>query len=364
MRHVCPFKLLRCSSALRPSSFLAVRFSSTLAFQSAVCALPREDTKVGFPRASEDAYFVLRAPDGTFSAGVSDGVGGLRGHGVDPGAFSSALMTAAAGAAAAGAAPRAALKRASAAVLAARTFGGATALLFRASTSGDVACATIGDCTLFVADESGRVVSATERQLKKFDTPAQLGLLPPEAPPVSFDDVRAALDFSATVARGWTLIACTDGLTDNVFQHEIEAIIQSGAAGSARTLARALVARARAGATDRSRDSPFSLAAKDADILWRAGGRADDISVLVVRVVSSADGAEDTEDDTGDDAALDVLASHLVPRNAAARCAPEQVLAQRHPRADPRNKANGGSGRVDARNRKNGGGGRKSAEKN
>ena len=88
--------------------------------------------------------------------------------------------------------------------------------------------------------------------------------------------------------------------------------------------------------------------------MWRAGGRADDISVLVVRVVSSADGAED---DTGDDAALDALASHLVPRNAAAA---SHVLAQRHPRADPRNKANGGSGRVDARNRKNGGGGRKS----
>ena len=47
------------------------------------------------------------------------------------------------------------------------------------------------------------------------------------------------------------------------------------AAGSERALARALVTRARAAATDRSRDSPFSLAAKDADILWRSGGRAD-----------------------------------------------------------------------------------------
>ena len=320
-----------------------VRFASSLIFRSSICALPREDTRVGFPRASEDAYFVLYAHDGSISAGISDGVGGLRGPGVNPGDFSSALMTAAAKAAAAGASPRASLKRASTAVRRARVYGGATALLFHASPLGDVACTTLGDCTLFIADESGRVVSVSERQLKKFDTPAQLGLLPPEAPPVLFDDVRVALDFSTRVAQNWTLIACTDGLTDNVFQHEIEEIIQSGAAGSERALARALVTRARAAATDRSRDSPFSLAAKDADILWRSGGRADDISVLVVRAVLSADGSGVAGADD-DDIALDALATRLVPLNAAAGGpAPNKLPTPLQPRVDQRNKAHGGS---------------------
>jgi len=291
----------------------------TFHWRWAVAALPREDARFGFARASEDAFFARPARGGALWFGLSDGVGGLRvSHGVDPAPFAARLMALAAAASRGARAPRAALAAAARALAAERIAGGATALVAHAcARTGRLRAANLGDATLHVASARGDVAAAAApRGMAAFDAPRQLGFLPAPGAP-RFDAPADALDFTADVEPGGWLIAATDGLADNVFPAAAAALVRAAAArgDDAHAPARALAAAARAAARDTGTDGPFALAAKDADVAWTRGGRADDVTVLVARRIEGAplDAAAAEQD-----AALVPEAAGLVPVNGAA----------------------------------------------
>ncbi len=287
-----------------------------------VCGLPREDARYGFTRRSEDAYFA-HSPKGNSSElifGLADGVGGLRGR-ADPGEYARRLMYHAASCAADGekiSSPRELLRDAAALLAAERIAGGATALIARTSADGRIDAVNLGDVSLFVARADGAIAASAPRGLVSFDTPRQLGALFDDGPPIRFDTAADALSFDAQLESGGWLVAATDGVTDNLFMTDIAIAIKAAAArGDADLgiLARELVSAARAASNDRSRDSPFSLNAKDHDVLWSKGGRPDDITVLVARYGCSALSCSATSQ--GHDLELVSAARGLVPENAA-----------------------------------------------
>ena len=297
-----------------------------------VAALPRLDPKLGFLRRSEDAFFLARSA-GALLGGLADGVGSMRARGLDPSAFPRALMArchalALAGKTLAATAPAALLAAAAAAedAAAGAPEGASTACVFRlrpAPRGGGLALTAVnlGDCALLVFRGGARVAAASTA-LRRFDQPFQLGRLA-GVDAARFQAPADAAPFEARLAAGDTVLLCSDGLTDNVFMHEIEARVARGGGASAAELARALVADAHARALDAARDGPFALAAKDADVAWSAGGRVDDITAIVLRVEAGAEAAE------GDGAAAELAAElaavlspiaealPLVPRNEA-----------------------------------------------
>lgn len=281
----------------------------------ALSALPREDSRFGFSRKSEDAFFVSPThSDGSFTFGLADGVGGLRSRGADPGFFATRLMSLAAKhAAVVNDDPYRVLSHAAADLTEERVAGGATALITHVSHDGKLHAENLGDIMLLVARADGTGVTTAKRGLIAFDTPMQIGAVFDGGPPLRFDSPHtAAIRFDMQLEVGSWIIAATDGLTDNVFTSDIIDMLRKAAerGDEPKDLARALVTSARTHAKDRMRDSPFALLAKENDIVWTKGGRPDDITVLVARLFKGGNG--DVRGDSFDgDSALD----KLVPGN-------------------------------------------------
>ena len=108
------------------------------------------------------------------------------------------------------------------------------------------------------------------------------------------------------VRPGDILVLATDGLFDNMTEEQVVQVVQDdadsdlsslgadksaadAAAGRLGALARRLAHRARELSLDTDVDSPFAVLAKDNDICW-GGGRPDDTTVIVARVVDPEEG--------------------------------------------------------------------------
>lgn len=178
---------------------------------------------------------------------------------------------------------------------------------------------------------STTVIFRSPQQLHDFNQPFQLGYAPSNED--KFDRPADADIIRVPVKAGDLLILATDGLYDNLDEPELVRVVEAWrrdeakragaeteAAASASTaaargagagvvdrivaegprdsrwargygpndpaldrLATALANRAEELSTDRSRDSPFAILAKENDIMW-SGGVADDITVLIARV--------------------------------------------------------------------------------
>eukprot|EP00455_Lapot_gusevi_P041882 TRINITY_DN4906_c0_g1_i1.p1 TRINITY_DN4906_c0_g1~~TRINITY_DN4906_c0_g1_i1.p1 ORF type:complete len:129 (+),score=35.80 TRINITY_DN4906_c0_g1_i1:32-388(+) len=91
------------------------------------------------------------------------------------------------------------------------------------------------------------------------------------------------------VQEGDYLILATDGLFDNIPQAEIVQLaaseIQLGSGVD--VIAERLAQRAHMLSQDKTIDSPFAILAKENNILWKSGGRPDDVTVIVCQVTSS-----------------------------------------------------------------------------
>jgi protein phosphatase PTC7 len=86
------------------------------------------------------------------------------------------------------------------------------------------------------------------------------------------------------------VVLATDGLFDNMPESEVLRVVAQHAEDSEEQMAAALAERARELSLLHDVDSPFAILAKDNDIMW-GGGRPDDITVLVSRVVECAEEA-------------------------------------------------------------------------
>jgi protein phosphatase PTC7 len=151
-----------------------------------------------------------------------------------------------------------------------------------------------------------KLTFVSQQQLRSFNHPYQLGWTGEEIPEgevTSFREAREACTSSIHVRRGDIVIMATDGLFDNIDMDELCALcleweqqngfIRSGdiaererrwslggslADVSAKRidgLAQTLVRRAREISMDKFADTPFSVLAKENDVMW-SGGMPDD----------------------------------------------------------------------------------------
>jgi protein phosphatase PTC7 len=143
-------------------------------------------------------------------------------------------------------------------------------------------------------DIGGKVVFATKEQWHYFDCPRQLGTNSPDTP-----EENAVLDV-VNVQEGDVVLAMSDGVTDNLWEHEISANAlkslrtwlkkhaaedkasseENGISAEAmKFLAQELVLAARQIAEDPFAESPFMEKAVDEGLAIE-GGKKDDISVV------------------------------------------------------------------------------------
>ncbi|KAM0872237.1 hypothetical protein ACQ4PT_038865 [Festuca glaucescens] len=234
------------------------------------------------PDHDEDAHF-CHARTGV--VGVTDGVGGCRGDGVDAAEFSRGLMAnaynavTAAAASSSGICPYTMLERAYQKTAAStRTPAASTALVL--SLAGQaLRWAYVGDST-FAVFRGGRLLLRALPQQHYFNCPFQLSA-------VGGDRVKDAAVGEFPVEEGDVVVAGTDGLFDNVFDAKLEGIVQMCTALSltpgkmAQAIGRLAYDMARS-----SRESPFSAASREQQGTNITGGKMDDITVIVAFIVS------------------------------------------------------------------------------
>jgi protein phosphatase PTC7 len=111
-------------------------------------------------------------------------------------------------------------------VLQARTHlqGSCTALLALLGPSGNLDLAVVGDCGLRVIRRND-VIFASDIQEHAFDTPFQLADL--DRYP-SADCAASALRYNIALQRGDVIVAGSDGLFDNVWDHQLLELVQGG----------------------------------------------------------------------------------------------------------------------------------------
>lgn len=119
-----------------------------------------------------------------------------------------------------------------------------------------------------------KLVFRTKEQQHFFNCPYQLGT-------DSEDGLAMGQNVQQKVEAGDWVIVATDGLFDNVGDAEI--VRMAGEATDAAQLAEMLGESASARGLDKTFESPFMQAARQAGVAWE-GGKADDVTVVVARV--------------------------------------------------------------------------------
>jgi len=281
-----------------------------LAFATA--CLPHPD-KVD--RGGEDGYFACPS---SRSFGVADGVGGWADNGVDPGLFARRIL-------------QLCLERVADSqsevdlqevflagtekLLSEKLEGGTTVMLGKLCEDSTMAILNLGDSGAILlrpalrtppgSDQPllfPRVVFRSSDQTHYFNCPYQLGSgsAPVEAP----DFVRVR------VRTGDLVVAATDGVFDNLFDHQVQAIVarhlgRAWSSGAPVTphlqgLAMSIVKQAqRIGLQEDHKDiiTPFALSAHSEGLSFR-GGKLDDTTVVIGLVCSDKTGAEEGEEQT------------------------------------------------------------------
>ncbi|XP_031400746.1 probable protein phosphatase 2C 26 isoform X3 [Punica granatum] len=238
-------------------------------------------------KGGEDAYLVS-----TFNGGVlavADGVSGWAEQKVDPSLFSRELMTNASSLLEQRGLEEMLLKEAHAAT---SSVGSATVIIAMLERGRILKIANVGDCGLRVIRQ-GKVVFSTSPQEHYFDCPHQL------SSEVVGQTYLDAVMSTVEVMEQDTIVMGSDGLFDNVFDHEIVSAVTRYSDVS--ETAKALCDLANTHSMDPSFDSPYSVEAraKGFDIpLWKkilgmklTGGKLDDITVIVGRVVRTQSAA-------------------------------------------------------------------------
>lgn len=158
-------------------------------------------------------------------------------------------------------------------------------LHYRSATEPIIYATNLGDCAvLVIRPTEQRIIYKTKEQWHWFDCPRQLGTNSPDTP-----RDNAVVD-TVDVQEGDVVLAVSDGVPDNLWEHEICQNVcnsvkkcKEGADGSEDGMvfvARELMSAASAIAQDPFAESPFMERAVE-EGLPMEGGKMDDISVVV-----------------------------------------------------------------------------------
>ncbi|CAL5202602.1 unnamed protein product [Lathyrus oleraceus] len=257
--------------------------SSEVSFSVGTCLIPHPK-KVD--KGGEDAFFVSNYNGGVIA--VADGVSGWAEEDVDPSLFPRELMANAynfVGDEEVNNDPRILIRKAHAATF---STGSATVIIAMLEKNGNLKIANVGDCGLRVI-RNGIVTFSTSPQEHYFDCPFQLSS---ERVGQTYLDAMVS---NVELMEGDIIVMGSDGLYDNVFDHEIALTVARYRDVS--EAAKALANLASSHARDSNFDSPYSLEARSKGFeapLWKkilgmklTGGKLDDITVIVGQVVSS-----------------------------------------------------------------------------
>ncbi|KAJ8449805.1 hypothetical protein Cgig2_001461 [Carnegiea gigantea] len=137
--------------------------------------------------------------------------------------------------------------------------------------------ANLGDSG-FVVLREGKVFYRSPVQQHKFNQPYQLGN------GNRFDSPRTAMQIRVPVKPGDIIVAGTDGLFDNMFNHELEEIVKDQEECSTpEDIAWYIAENALYDSLDKDSETPFSTASKKAGKTHQ-GGKIDDITAVVALV--------------------------------------------------------------------------------
>ncbi|CAN1219250.1 Probable protein phosphatase 2C 26 [Linum perenne] len=183
--------------------------------------------------------------------------------------------------------PRVLIRKAHAAT---SSIGSATVIVAMLERNGTLKVANVGDCGLKLI-RGGQIIFSTSPQEHYFDCPYQLSS---ETIGQTYLD---AMISNVEVMEGDTIVMGSDGLFDNVFDHEIVSTIAQHK--NVNDTAKVLANLAKVHSLDSSYESPYALEARSKGIevpMWKkilgmklTGGKLDDITVIVGQVVKVHD---------------------------------------------------------------------------
>ena len=322
-RNSLPASIFARSVPRAPRAFLVT--ASGLSLIAAGSNIPHPDKVL---KGGEDAWFVHIDQNGGGQIYLADGVGGFNEQGIDPGLYARVLTYEAAKARAAHAMNPVASPNPKKLIQIAQEnakLPGASTMIIIELFRTQIRAANLGDSGFRVI-RNGNVVFASPPQEHYFNCPFQLGYEPLS------DDIDMAIDadeFEVPVQTGDLVIVGSDGLFDNMFDNDIELVVNdalakvagTGALSAARAVSDALAVEARKNAEDPLFESPFALEAIRENAVGtttlakrsgplgafnalatsiasaisgkRLGGKMDDITVVVGAVVATAAAKED-----------------------------------------------------------------------
>ncbi|OUZ99171.1 Protein phosphatase 2C (PP2C)-like domain [Macleaya cordata] len=268
----------RSSVSCSPSELSPVRLEVSLSVGTHLIPHPNK-----IERGGEDAFLVSSYNGGVLA--VADGVSGWAEQDIDPSLFPKELMANASyliDKEEVNSEPQILLRKAHAAT---SSIGSATVIVAVLEKNGILKIANVGDCGLKVL-RKGQIIFATSPQEHYFDCPYQL------SSEVVGQTYLDAVVSNMEVTEGDKIVMGSDGLFDNVFDHEIVSTISrfNDVAEAAKALANIASEHSR----DTKFDSPYSLEARSRGFdvpLWKkilgmklTGGKLDDITVIVGEV--------------------------------------------------------------------------------
>lgn len=228
-------------------------------------------------KGGEDAYFLS---DDLKAIGVADGVGGWGDIGVDPALYSRSLMEGAKLYAESQPTNRDPVDIMQEGYQYSTYVQGSSTCCVLVLDGSHLHAANLGDSGFMVL-RGMEIVYRTKEQQHSFNFPYQIGT-------GSADKPQHSQRITVEVQPGDLIIVGTDGLWDNLFDEDIlEVVANAGSNNDPATIAQHIARQAHIVANDKDILSPFSKSARSNGYPLATGGKLDDITVLVSRVVLS-----------------------------------------------------------------------------